>query len=126
MSGMNRLGEPAPRFEPVKKMGNTMMVEDVSYKKNANIDNIRGKMQKEAQDKIELVSDKMELEYMIQDQKDAQENLKTEFDRMTREKKNQIDRLENMNNDIDKQIDELAEKKENLHQEVNKHIESKS
>lgn len=117
-SGVNRTGDYGMMGEPVKKMGQTMMAGPMSYKKNANIDNIRGKMQKEAQDKIELVSDKMELEYMIQDQKEAQENLKSEFDRMTRDKKSQIDRLDNMNNEMDKQIDELSDKKENLHQEV--------
>lgn len=115
---MNRVGSHLLKVDPIKRMGQTMMVDDVSYKKNANIENIRGKMQKEAQDKIELVSDKMELEYMIQDQKEAQENLKSEFERMTREKKAQIERLENMNNELDKKVDELSEKKENVHQEV--------
>ena len=94
-SGVNRTGDYGMMGEPVKKMGQTMMAGPMSYKKNANIDNIRGKMQKE-----------------------AQENLKSEFDRMTRDKKSQIDRLDNMNNEMDKQIDELSDKKENLHQEV--------
>ena len=100
------------------RMHQTMIPEEVSYKKNANIDSIKGLMKREADQKIHLVSEKMEMEFIIQDQKEAQEGLKIEFERLTIVKKNQIDKLDDFNTELENQLEENTTKRENLNQEV--------
>ena len=112
---------PNRNFEGIEahnRMHQTMIPEEVSYKKNANIDSIKGLMKREADQKIHLVSEKMEMEFIIQDQKEAQESLKKEFERLTRDKKNQIGKLDELNVQMEKQLEDNTAKRENLNQEV--------
>lgn len=99
-------------------MARTVNVEEGVYKKNVRIEDIKGKMKREADQKINLVSDKMELEFMIQDQKEAQESLKKEFERLTREKKIQIEKLDQVNTELDTELEKSKARKETLANEV--------
>lgn len=101
-----------------KPMHQTMMGQEFSYKQNAPIDSIKGQMQREAQQKIQLVSEKKELEFMIEDQKEAQDTLRNEFDRLTMEKKMEIERLNQINTDLENEIEKQSEGRETLNQEV--------
>jgi hypothetical protein len=103
---------------PQKKMHQTMMAQDFSYKKQAPIDSIKGQMQREAQQKINLVSEKKELEFLIEDQKEAQDTLKNEFDRLTRDKKIEIERLDQINNELEMETEKQSKRREVLNQEV--------
>ena len=92
---------------------------EFSYKRNAPIVDIQRKMQKETDQKINLVSDKMELEFLIQDQKEAQDELRKEFDRLTREQKTHIERLDQANGEIQKELEKKENHRENLKQQLN-------
>ena len=94
------------------------MAQDFSYKKQAPIDSIKGQMQREAHQKINLVSEKKELEFLIEDQKEAQETLRNEFDRLTRDKKVEIERLDQINNDLEMETEKESKRREVLNQEV--------
>lgn len=95
-----------------------MMAQDYSYKNNAPIDSIKGQMQREANQKIQLVSEKKELEFLIEDQREAQESLKNEFERLTRDKKVEIERLNHINSEMEKETEKQTEVREVLSQEV--------
>ena len=95
-----------------------MLAQDFSYKKQAPIDSIKGQMQREAHQKINLVSEKKELEFLIEDQKEAQETLRNEFDRLTRDKKVEIERLDQINNDLEMETEKESKRREVLNQEV--------
>ena len=110
-NGLYKMSAPKP-------MHQTMMAQDYSYKKNAPIDSIKGQMQREANQKIQLVSEKKELEFLIEDQKEAQESLKGEFERLTRDKKMEIERLNQINSELEKETEKHSEKREALNQEV--------
>lgn len=101
-----------------KPMYQTMMAQDFSYKKNAPIESLKGQMQREAHQKIHLVSEKKELEFMIEDQKEAQDSLKNEFERLTRDKKLEIERLGQINQDLEAETEKNSEVRESLNQEV--------
>lgn len=101
-----------------KPMHQTMMAQDYSYKNNAPIDSIKGQMQREANQKIQLVSEKKELEFLIEDQREAQESLKNEFERLTRDKKVEIERLNHINSEMEKETEKQTEVREVLSQEV--------
>lgn len=101
-----------------RQMARTVNVEEGVYKKNVRIDDIKGKMKREADQKINLVSDKMELEFMIQDQKEAQESLKKEFERLTREKKLQIEKLDQVNQELDGELEKTKQRSEDAQNQV--------
>lgn len=101
-----------------QRMHQTMMAQDFSYKKSAPIDSIKGQMQREAQQKINLVSEKKELEFMIEDQKEAQDTLRSEFERLTRDKKLEIERLTQINGELESETEKQSKRREDLNQEV--------
>ena len=109
---------------PAPRMHQTMLAQDFSYKKQAPIDSIKGQMQREAHQKINLVSEKKELEFLIEDQKEAQETLRNEFDRLTRDKKVEIERLDQINNDLEMETEKESKRREVLNQEVGVGCES--
>ena len=110
-------GPPGPSPD-YRQMARTVNVEEGAYKKNVRIEDIKGKMKREADQKINLVSDKMELEFMIQDQKEAQESLKKEFERLTREKKLQIEKLDQVNQELDGELEKTKQRNEDVQNQV--------
>lgn len=109
---------PAFKSSVPQRMHQTMMAPDFSYKKNAPIDSIKGQMQREAHQKIHLVSEKKELEFMIEDQKEAQDTLRNEFERLTRDKKVEIERLNQINTELETETEKQSKYREELNQEV--------
>jgi glycerol-3-phosphate cytidylyltransferase-like family protein len=81
-------------------------------------------MQREAQQKINLVSEKKELEFLIEDQKEAQDTLRNEFERLTRDKKVEIERLNQINNELEMETEKQSKRREILNQEVAESNES--
>lgn len=110
--------QPMYKMSVPQRMHQTMMAQDFSYKKNAPIDSIKGQMQREAHQKIHLVSEKKELEFMIEDQKEAQDTLRNEFDRLTRDKKVEIERLNQINMELEGETEKQSKRREELNQEV--------
>lgn len=111
-------GPTSYKMSAQKPMHQTVMGQEFSYKKSAPIDSIKGQMQREAQQKIQLVSEKKELEFMIEDQKEAQDTLRNEFDRLTMDKKMEIERLNQINTDLEGEIEKNSEQRDELNQEV--------
>lgn len=117
------MGNGFYKMSAPKPMHQTMMAQDFSYKKNAPIDSIKNQMQQEANQKIQLVSEKKELEFLIEDQKEAQESLKGEFERLTRDKKMEIERLTQINTELENETEKQSDQREMLAQEVEIYFE---
>lgn len=95
-----------------------------------NYNSLKDKVQKEVNTKVNLATEKRELELMIQDQIEAQMKLKDEYGRQIDATKAQEEHLAQLMEDIERENEikmekrsKLVEENQNLEQDINEIIE---
>ncbi len=84
---------------------------------NQRYDDLKERVQKEINIRVNLQTEKRELELMIEDQKEAQEKLKEEYSRHIDSTKGQIEHLNQMIEDLQKDLENKMDKKSKMEEE---------